>query len=228
MSLLPVEDSDPLLSFSSEPGGPASKPADSLLARVEHLERELATLVRTVNDIRNTGRTVAAPARAVKSSRSQTTRAIAGLIIGASISVFGWMYLGGDSDLTMAAPPAVAAQTIVPEPQSTTPSPVETAGLAPLAPAPQAPRAPQARQGTPAPQAPRYVGTLSIDAKPGGDVFLNRESAGHTPLRLTGLRAGSHLIWIERDGYRRWTRVVQVPADRVTRLFAELEPIAAR
>jgi hypothetical protein len=47
-------------------------------------------------------------------------------------------------------------------------------------------------------------------------------------LRLTNLRAGSHLIWVERDGYRRFTRVVPVPADRVTRLFADLEPIAAR
>jgi hypothetical protein len=73
-----------------------------------------------------------------------------------------------------------------------------------------------------------YVGTLSIDAEPGGEVFVNRESAGHTPLQLTNLRAGSHLIWVEREGYHRWTRVVQVPADRVTRLSAELEPIAPR
>jgi len=59
-------------------------------------------------------------------------------------------------------------------------------------------------------------------------VFLDRQSAGPTPLRLTNLRAGSHLIWIERDGYRRFTRVVQVPSDRVTRLSAELEPIPVR
>jgi hypothetical protein len=59
-------------------------------------------------------------------------------------------------------------------------------------------------------------------------VFLDRQKAGITPLRLTNLRAGSHLIWIERDGYRRFTRVVQVPSDRVTRLSAELEPIPVR
>ena len=73
-----------------------------------------------------------------------------------------------------------------------------------------------------------YVGTLSVDAQPAGEVFLDRKSAGQTPLMLTNLRAGSHLIWVERDGYRRWTRVVQVPADRVTRLFADLEPLSAR
>jgi hypothetical protein len=63
---------------------------------------------------------------------------------------------------------------------------------------------------------------------PVGEVFINRQPAGRTPLRLQNLRAGSHLVWIERDGYRRWTRAVQVPADRVTNLSADLEPIAAR
>ena len=82
----------------------------------------------------------------------------------------------------------------------------------------------------PAPETPvKYVGSLSIDSQPGdGEVFVNRESAGRTPLRLNDLKAGSHLIWVERAGYRRWTRVVQVPADRVTRLFADLEPTESR
>jgi hypothetical protein len=72
------------------------------------------------------------------------------------------------------------------------------------------------------------VGTLSIDSSPAGEVFLDRQTAGRTPLMLTNLRAGSHLIWIERDGYQRFTRVVQVPSDRVTRLFADLEPSPMR
>jgi hypothetical protein len=46
-----------------------------------------------------------------------------------------------------------------------------------------------------------------------------------TPARITGLRAGSHLVWIERDGYRLFTRVVTVPADKVTRLSVALEPL---
>lgn len=69
-----------------------------------------------------------------------------------------------------------------------------------------------------------YVGTLSIDASPGGEVFLNRKSVGRTPVRLEGLRAGSHLVWIERDGFQRWTRVVTVAANRVSRVSAELNP----
>jgi hypothetical protein len=71
-----------------------------------------------------------------------------------------------------------------------------------------------------------YVGTLSIDAAPAGEVFINRQVAGRTPLRAENLRAGSHLIWIERDGYRRWTRVVAVAADRVTRVSARLDPLS--
>ena len=73
-----------------------------------------------------------------------------------------------------------------------------------------------------------YVGTLTIDSEPGGEVFIDRASAGHTPLRVERLKAGSHLVWIERDGYRRWTRVVEVPADRVSRVVADLETLSSR
>ncbi|HET9705481.1 MAG TPA: PEGA domain-containing protein [Vicinamibacterales bacterium] len=85
-------------------------------------------------------------------------------------------------------------------------------------------------RNSPAPPiAPRsYVGSISIDASPGGEVFVDRKSLGPAPVRLDNLRAGSHLVWVERDGYRRWTRVVQVPADRITRVFADLEAIADR
>jgi hypothetical protein len=76
----------------------------------------------------------------------------------------------------------------------------------------------RARQGA-------YVGTLSVDAAPVGQVSIDRQAAGRTPLRAENLRAGSHLIWIEREGYKRWTRVVAVTADRVTRVSAKLEPL---
>ena len=73
-----------------------------------------------------------------------------------------------------------------------------------------------------------YVGTLSIDSDPPAEVSIDRKPAGRTPLRAANLKAGSHLIWIERDGYRRFTRVVEVPADRVSRVVADLEPISQR
>jgi len=71
-----------------------------------------------------------------------------------------------------------------------------------------------------------YKGTLSVNAdRPGATVFVNRENVGPAPVRIRNLRAGAHLVWIERDGYRRWTRVITVPAKRVTRVSADLEPV---
>jgi len=71
-----------------------------------------------------------------------------------------------------------------------------------------------------------YKGTLTVAADhPGAMVFVNRHSVGTAPVRVRNLKAGAHLVWIESDGYRRWTRVVTVPAERVTRVSADLEPI---
>lgn len=291
MSLLPVEDPDPLLEFSDERGAtessapplePAIQPvaatedrpsiqqppetSQALRTKVEHLERaldrskeevsslksEVATLVRTVADIRKQiSRPAASAVVAQSPARARTASAIAGLIIGAALGIGGWMYLTSEGDIAIGPAAPVSAQALVdPKPasqpaiepeapqvtdaveaQAPAPSPLP-APKAVLAPKPhQAPSAPPVRQAPPAPQAsdaPKYVGILSIDSDPDGEVFLNGHSVGRTPLRLPNLRAGSHLIWIERDGYRRFTRVVQVPSDRVTRLSAELEPLAAR
>jgi hypothetical protein len=71
-----------------------------------------------------------------------------------------------------------------------------------------------------------YKGTLSVAADaPGARVFVNRRQVGVAPVRVANLKAGSHLVWIERDGFRRWTRVVTVPAERITRVSADLEPL---
>ena len=106
------------------------------------------------------------------------------------------------------------------------PSPIQNAASVSAAaslPAPAPPARPPARAAS---RPAGYVGTLTIDASPGGEVFVDRRSVGHTPVRLEKLRAGSHLIWIEREGYRRWTRVVAVTADRISRVTADLDPIS--
>ena len=70
-----------------------------------------------------------------------------------------------------------------------------------------------------------YRGTLSVNAdRPGAIVFVNRKNVGKAPVRVRNLRAGAHLVWVEHEGYRRWTRVVTVPAERVTRVSADLQP----
>lgn len=71
-----------------------------------------------------------------------------------------------------------------------------------------------------------YKGTLTVKAnQPGATVFVNRKSVGTAPVRLRNLRAGAHLVWVEHDGYRRWTRVVTVPAEHVTQVSVDLEPV---
>jgi len=71
-----------------------------------------------------------------------------------------------------------------------------------------------------------YKGTLSVKADhPGANVYVNRRKVGVAPVRVRNLRAGAHLVWVESEGYRRWTRVVTVPAETVTRVSADLEPI---
>lgn len=71
-----------------------------------------------------------------------------------------------------------------------------------------------------------YKGTLAINAdRPGARVYVNRREVGIAPVRVRNLKAGAHLVWIESEGFRRWTRVVTVPAERVTRVSADLEPV---
>ena len=70
-----------------------------------------------------------------------------------------------------------------------------------------------------------YRGTLTVKAdRPGARVFVNRKNVGTAPVRVGNLRAGAHLVWVESDGYRRWTRVITVPAETITRVAADLEP----
>jgi hypothetical protein len=245
-------DSDPLLEFSSEPGAPAPKvqpPEDiedapplaaselvePLRKRVETLERSLERATKVVARLKAQVATLVGAARdnSRSSSSHRAVSAIAGIAVGIALAVSMWIYASGDEPIMSAAavaPPVAAAEPAVPvdpipSSQTETPGPAAV----PVAMRVVATAAPSPReQSRPAVTSVDYVGTLSIDASPGGDVFVNRQAAGHTPLRLEHLKAGSHLIWIERDGYRRWTRVVEVPADRVSRVFADLEPVAPR
>ena len=75
----------------------------------------------------------------------------------------------------------------------------------------------------------QYVGVLTVDSEPTGSaVFVDRQHVGETPLELTQLRAGSHVVRIERDGYDRWTTAVLVAADKQTRVSAKLQALRDR
>ena len=75
----------------------------------------------------------------------------------------------------------------------------------------------------------QYIGALIVDSEPiGGVVFVDQQQVGETPVQLTRLRAGSHAVRIEHDGYDRWTTAVHVAADKETRVSAKLQAVRGR
>ena len=76
------------------------------------------------------------------------------------------------------------------------------------------------------PSAPSvFAGALAVQSNPaGGTVFLDRQHVGETPLELTGVKAGAHVIWIESPGHARWTSAVQVNTDKLVKVSATLDP----
>ncbi len=94
---------------------------------------------------------------------------------------------------------------------------------------PTAPRTAPTTVHKPAARTAEFVGTLTVESDPsGGTVLINAQPVGMTPLPARRLRAGSHLIWIEQEGYQRWTSAVRIPADQLTRVKVKLQPLAHR
>ena len=68
-----------------------------------------------------------------------------------------------------------------------------------------------------------------VDSEPiGSVVFVDQQQVGETPVQLTRLRAGSHVVRIEHGGYDRWTTAVHVAADKQTRVSAKLQAARGR
>ena len=69
-----------------------------------------------------------------------------------------------------------------------------------------------------------FSGSLVVDSRPSGaNVFLDGKLAGTTPVAIPGVRAGEHVVRIERDGYRRWSSSVRVVSAEQNRVTASLE-----
>jgi serine/threonine-protein kinase len=65
---------------------------------------------------------------------------------------------------------------------------------------------------------------LVINSRPSAaTVFLDGRRAGVTPLRLARVRAGEHVVRMDRAGYRRWSSSIQVVAGRTNTIAASLE-----
>jgi hypothetical protein len=66
--------------------------------------------------------------------------------------------------------------------------------------------------------------SLRVESRPtGARVFVDRKLVGTTPLVLGEVTPGSHMVWLELDGYRRWIAPVKVVAGQ-SRVAASLEP----
>jgi hypothetical protein len=224
---------------------------DRTLIDIITLKSDLATLVSAVDDItKRMSRPLEKPnpVAALPSRQPPWRRAVAaiGILLTAGAVLWG---LSSVTTSDLAEPPlvkiekssAVEAPAIVEPPAPPAPVVMTAAGsadaspaparAAPARPAPASGKGSRLRQdyggqaGAAGSRVVTYVGTLTVDAEPAGDVYLNRKNVGRTPVRLEDLRAGSHLIWIEREGYRRWTRVVPVAADRMSRVSATLDPL---
>jgi hypothetical protein len=92
----------------------------------------------------------------------------------------------------------------------------------PLAPARAA--APARSAQAPAAAGARFTGTLVVDSRPAGaKVFMDGQLVGATPMSLPSVAAGSHVIRLEHDGYRRWSSSARVVAGEQNRVTASLE-----
>ena len=70
----------------------------------------------------------------------------------------------------------------------------------------------------------RFAGSLVIESQPSGaDVFVDRARVGMSPVRLSKVRAGSHAVRIDLDGYARWSRAVAVVTNHSTRVTAMMQ-----
>ena len=80
------------------------------------------------------------------------------------------------------------------------------------------------RKASPARTGIAFEGGLVIASKPAGArVMLDGRPVGTTPLTLTTMRAGSHVVRLELTGYAVWSSSVQVTAGAQNRVTASLE-----
>jgi hypothetical protein len=190
---------------------------ERLTTEVASLKLELATLVSALRE--NQSHPAQRPAVAAFPLKkpeppSRPSPAPAAVVVLLATGLLSWQLImgprPGDGAQASAGSPSAASRT---DARTLTPPPptIDTATEPPV---------------TPLVKPTIYKGTLAVAAdRPGARVYVNRKEVGVAPVRVRNLKAGAHLVWIESDGFRRWTRVVTVPAERVTRVSADLEPV---
>ncbi len=68
------------------------------------------------------------------------------------------------------------------------------------------------------------LGSLSVDSRPAGaKVFIDDKPVGVTPIVLSQIGAGDHVVRLEQAGYRQWSSSVRIVAGERNRVTASLE-----
>ena len=91
--------------------------------------------------------------------------------------------------------------------------------------------APRARREEPVAttREPAFVGRLTMVSNPAGaHVFLDGKPLGTAPVAAADLRAGSHVLRMDLDGYERWSAAVQVVTNRTVNITARMQPSTSR
>jgi hypothetical protein len=123
--------------------------------------------------------------------------------------------------------PSTSTPPSIPPASATSVQPVPTTGGDPAKPplvptTGEDPAKPPLRSAPARP--PEFVGTLVLQSDPrGAAVLIDGRPVGRTPLQLARVRAGSHAVWVEREGYQRWTASIRVPAEKSTPVNVKLE-----
>jgi serine/threonine protein kinase len=74
-----------------------------------------------------------------------------------------------------------------------------------------------------------YAGTLVVESRPvGATVFLDGQGVGVTPLTLSNVSIGSHVVRLDLAGHRRWSTSIRVVAGERERVAASLEEETSR
>lgn len=197
-----------------------SQELDRLRTEVASLKLELATLTSVIRELQHhqSGPRLSLPAKALSPPDVRRPSLVpAAVVVMMAAGLLSWQVMQGPraDRLHALVAPAPAVATAKPDDRT-------AGGSAHAAPSPKI-SLPEGENGGLTPKV--YKGALSVRADtPGAKVFVNRRNVGTAPVRVDNLRAGAHLVWVESDGYRRWSRVVTVPAETVTRVSADLEP----
>jgi PEGA domain len=87
------------------------------------------------------------------------------------------------------------------------------------------PSTPPKPAATPAP-ASGLTGELYVDSRPrGARIFVDGRAVGTTPLQLSKIDIGSHVVRLELAGHQTWTSAARVVAGSTAKVTGSLEPV---